>query len=307
MMYLEVSKLYKSFGSHKILKSNNFNLNQGELVSLVGTSGSGKTTLLRCIAGLDLIDSGRIILNSKEITMLTPHKRKISFVFQESPLFPHLNILENIIINLESYDNYLLEMLLKDLKISKILKKYPHQISGGENQRVAVAQSLIRRPNLMLLDEPFNHLDLQIKEKLKEIILTTIRKMNVTTIIVSHNIYDALEMSDKILVIQEGKLVDYNSPQDIYSKPSNLYTAKLFGYVNELKIDNKKIFLRPENIFVDDKSKILVEVLSSVFLGDKFMVKAKLNDQLIVFFSSIEIKNNKKIKISFYEDKILNI
>ena len=307
MKYLEVSKLYKTFGTHKILKSNNFNLNQGELVSLVGTSGSGKTTLLRCIAGLDLIDSGRIILNSKDITMLTPQKRKISFVFQESPLFPHLNILENIIINLELYDNYLLEVLLKDLKISKILKKYPHQISGGENQRVAVAQSLIRRPNLMLLDEPFNHLDLQIKEKLKEIILTTIRKMNVTTIIVSHNIYDALEMSDKILVIQEGELVDYNSPFDIYSKPSNLYTAKLFGHVNELKIDNKKIFLRPENIFVDDKSEILVEVLSSVFLGDKFMVKAKLNDQLIVFFSSIEIKNNKKIKISFYEDKILNI
>ena len=307
MKYLEVSKLNKSFGSHKILKSNNFSLNHGELVSLVGTSGSGKTTLLRCIAGLESIDSGRIILNSKDITMLTPQKRKTSFVFQESPLFPHLNILENIVINLESYDSCLLEMLLKELKISQILKKYPHQISGGENQRVAVAQSLIRRPNLMLLDEPFNHLDLQIKEKLKEIILTTIRNMNVTTIIVSHNIHDALEMSDKILVIQRGELVDYNSPQNIYSKPSNLYTAKLFGYVNEFKIDKKKIFIRPENIFIDNKSKTQVKVLSSVFLGDKFMIKAKLNDELIVFFSSIQIKKNKKIKIGFYEDKILNI
>ena len=284
MKYLEVSKLTKSFGSHKILKSNNFNLNYGELISLVGTSGSGKTTLLRCIAGLESIDSGRIILNSKDITMLTAQKRKTSFVFQESPLFPHLNILENIVINLETYDSCLLEMLLNELKISQILKKYPHQISGGENQRVAVAQSLIRRPNLMLLDEPFNHLDLQIKEKLKEIILTTIRNMNVTTIIVSHNIHDALEMSDKILVMQRGELVDYNSPQNIYSKPSNLYTAKLFGHVNEFRIDKKKIFIRPENIFIDNKSKTQVKVLTSVFLGDKYMIKAKLNDELIVFF-----------------------
>ena len=162
---------------------------------------------------LENIERGKIFLNSIDITRVAVSKRPISFVFQQSSLFPHLSIYENILFNLKQYDHILLNQLITNLKISTILNKFPHQISGGENQRVAVARSLIRKPSLMLLDEPFNHLDVQIKEKLKKIIVETIRKMNVTTVIVSHNVSDALHISDKILVLQNGKIVDFSEPE----------------------------------------------------------------------------------------------
>ena len=307
MSYLEIKKIDKYFDNSKIIKSNSFTIGRGELVSIVGESGSGKTTLLRCIAGLENIERGKIFLNSVDITCVAVSKRPISFVFQQSPLFPHLSIYENILFNLKQYDHILFNQLITNLKISTILNKFPHQISGGENQRVAVARSLIRKPSLMLLDEPFNHLDVQIKEKLKKIIVETIRKMNVTTIVVSHNVSDALQISDKILVLKNGKIVDYSEPEKIYKNPSSLYSAKLFGHVNKFKLNNKTILVRPENIFVDNKSSISVKVIDSVFFGDKFLIKSQFKNNKIMFYNDTSIECKRVIKVNYSKEKILNI
>ena len=307
MSYLEIKKIDKYFDNSKIIKSNSFTIGRGELVSIVGESGSGKTTLLRCIAGLENIERGKIFLNSVDITCVAVSKRPISFVFQQSPLFPHLSIYENILFNLKQYDHILFNQLITNLKISTILNKFPHQISGGENQRVAVARSLIRKPSLMLLDEPFNHLDVQIKEKLKKIIVETIRKMNVTTIVVSHNVSDALQISDKILVLKNGKIVDYSEPEKIYKNPSSLYSAKLFGHVNKFKLNDKTILVRPENIFVDNKSLISVKVIDSVFFGDKFLIKSQFKNNKIMFYNDTSIECKRVIKVNYSKEKILNI
>ena len=307
MSYLEIKKIDKYFDNSKIIKSNSFTIGRGELVSIVGESGSGKTTLLRCIAGLENIERGKIFLNSVDITSVAVSKRPISFVFQQSPLFPHLSIYENILFNLKQYDNILFNQLITNLKISTILNKFPHQISGGENQRVAVARSLIRKPSVMLLDEPFNHLDVQIKEKLKKIIVETIRKMNVTTIVVSHNVSDALQISDKILVLKNGKIVDYSEPEKIYKNPSSLYSAKLFGHVNKFKLNDKTILVRPENIFVDNKSPISVKVIDSVFFGDKFLIKSQFKNNKIMFYNDTSIECKRVIKVNYSKEKILNI
>ena len=307
MSYLEIKKIDKYFDNSKIIKSNSFTIGRGELVSIVGESGSGKTTLLRCIAGLENIERGKIFLNSVDITSVAVSKRPISFVFQQSPLFPHLSIYENILFNLKQYDHILFNQLITNLKISTILNKFPHQISGGENQRVAVARSLIRKPSLMLLDEPFNHLDVQIKEKLKKIIVETIRKMNVTTIVVSHNVSDALQISDKILVLKNGKIVDYSEPEKIYKNPSSLYSAKLFGHVNKFKLNDKTILVRPENIFVDNKSLISVKVIDSVFFGDKFLIKSQFKNNKIMFYNDTSIECKRVIKVNYSKEKILNI
>ena len=307
MSYLEIKKIDKYFDNSKIIKSNSFTIGRGELVSIVGESGSGKTTLLRCIAGLENIKRGKIFLNSVDITSVAVSKRPISFVFQQSPLFPHLSIYENILFNLKQYDHILLNQLITNLKISTILNKFPHQISGGENQRVAVARSLIRKPSLMLLDEPFNHLDVQIKEKLKKIIVETIRKMNVTTIVVTHNVSDALQISDKILVLQNGKIVDYSEPEKIYKNPSSLYSAKLFGHVNKFKLNDKTILVRPENIFVDNKSPISVKVIDSVFFVDKFLIKSQFKNKKIMFYNDTSIECKRVIKVNYSKEKILNI
>ena len=307
MSYLEIKKIDKYFDNSKIIKSNSFTIDKGELVSIVGESGSGKTTLLRCIAGLENIERGKIFLNSVDITSVAVSKRPISFVFQQSPLFPHLSIYENILFNLKQYDNILFNQLITNLKISTILNKFPHQISGGENQRVAVARSLIRKPSLMLLDEPFNHLDVQIKEKLKKIIVETIRRMNVTTIVVSHNVSDALQISDKILVLKNGKIVDYSEPEKIYKNPSSLYSAKLFGHVNKFKLNDKTILVRPENIFVDNKSPISVKVIDSVFFGDKFLIKSQFKNNKIMFYNDTSIECKRVIKVNYSKEKILNI
>lgn len=302
-MYLEVSNLSKFFGSTNVLRNVSFKIKEGDVVSLVGASGSGKSTLLRCIAGLHDFSNGTIKLNSQILNDVDPSKRKISFVFQDSPLFPHINIIDNILFNLKKIDNELLDVLLNDLNLFDMQKKYPHEISGGENQRVAVARSLIRKPDLLLLDEPFNHLDIMIKNKLKEIVLSIIVKANVTTIVVNHNMKDSLEISDKILVMQNGEISDFNSPQIIYNNPSDIYTAKLFSHINILSLNNQIIYLRPEHISITSTSNFESKVIESVFLGDKYMIKASFGEQLIIFFHSEEIENNKIVKINFDHKK----
>ena len=291
-MYLDIKNLSKKYDENFVLENLNLRLIEGEIISIVGTSGSGKTTLLNCISGICNFDIGEIFLNSKPLHLLQPNKRNIGFVFQESTLLPHLNVLENIIFNLKNIEKEELSYLLEKIQISKLIERYPHELSGGEVQRVSVARSLIRRPDLLLLDEPFTNLDSISKKKTKELILNLIKKTNTTTIIVSHDINEALEISDKILVLDSNKKYMFDTPQKVYNNPKSLEIAEMFGEVNRFKLKNNEFYCRPQDVLIVEKSEIKAKVIKSIFLGLFFKIELDLiNDSIIIYNSKALIKD----------------
>ena len=216
-MYLKVKNLVKHYSSEfPIIKDLSFSVNKGELISFLGESGSGKTTFLKCLAGLEKINSGYIELNGSvlndNIKFEPPQNRKIGFVFQDYPLFPHLNLEDNITFNLEKKYNKNLDSILKLTGLKFLLERYPHELSGGEQQRACIARALIREPDLLLLDEPFSNLDTTIKDSMREEIYRIIKKTNTTSILVTHDINDALNISDRILIFKAGILQQYDDP-----------------------------------------------------------------------------------------------
>ena len=210
-MYLKVKNLINHYSSEfPIIKDLSFSVKKGELISFLGESGSGKTTFLKCLAGLEKINSGYIELNGRvlndNLTFESPQNRKIGFVFQDYPLFPHLNLEDNITFNLEKKYNKNLDSILKLTGLKFLLERYPHELSGGEQQRACIARALIREPDLLLLDEPFSNLDTTIKDSMREEIYRIIKKTNITSILVTHDINDALNISDRILIFKAGIL-----------------------------------------------------------------------------------------------------
>ena len=304
-MFLQVNNLSKRYASKLVLENISFSQEKGEIISLIGTSGIGKSTLLKCIAGLCDINSGDIILNNNKIDSLEANNRKISYVFQESPLFPHINVLDNILFNMSTYDKKKLDFLLEKTELKSLVKRFPFELSGGENQRAAVVRSLIRNPDLLLLDEPFSNLDTVNKKYVKEIVFDIINESNLTTIIVNHDIEESLEISDKIMIINDGKIDAIDTPENIYNHPKNLSTAQLFGDVTSLAIQNKKRYIRPENIKIVEKSIYDIEVNNSFYLGEKYRISAKLGSDIINLYHNTNIKKGSKLFIDFNEEDIL--
>ena len=188
------------------------------------------------MAGLEEINSGKISLNGLTIEddnySLPVNKRKIGYVFQDYTLFPHLNVKQNICFNLEKKFSKNFESIVSLCKLKHLLKRYPHEISGGEQQRVCIARSLVREPDLILLDEPFSNLDTSIKEVISNELQNIIKKSKITTILVTHDIHDALHISDKIIVFSDGIIQQFAKPEILYSNPVNEYCASVLGNVN---------------------------------------------------------------------------
>ena len=266
-MYLEVKNLAKHFDSdYPIIKDLSFSIKKGEIISFLGESGSGKTTFLKCIAGLEKINSGSISLNSvclndKQI-FINPQDRKIGFVFQDYPLFPHLNLKDNITFNLSKKYFSNLDYILKLTSLKYLLNRYPHELSGGEQQRACIARALIREPELLLLDEPFSNLDTTIKESMREEIYKIIKETKTTTILVTHDINDAMNISDRILIFKAGILQQYDDPVKMYCEPANCYCAEILGDLNKLFVNQETYYVRPEKVKVVKKKsdyKVFVE------------------------------------------------
>ena len=304
-MYLKVKNLVKHYSTEfPIIKDLSFSVDKGELISFLGESGSGKTTFLKCLAGLEKINSGYVELNGKvlndNIKFESPQKRKIGFVFQDYPLFPHLTLKENIIFNLEKKFNKNLESILKLTGLKFLLERYPHELSGGEQQRACIARALIREPDLLLLDEPFSNLDTTIKDSMREEIYRIIKKTKTTTILVTHDIKDALNISDRILIFKAGILQQYADPVKMYCEPANCYCAEILGDMNKIFIEKETYYVRPENVnLVDKKSSYKVSVEKCFFQGKEYKIKGRQKNEIWHFFSKKPLKENEDVYVDF--------
>lgn len=222
---IELNNVKKSFGGATVLNGVSFSISEGEIVSILGSSGSGKTTLLNTILGLVQPDSGEIIYNGVDITGLPMEKRGFNIVFQDYALFPNLSAYQNIIYGLRNNPNVSSQKEVQDLIERLDMRDHMHkkieQLSGGQKQRVALARTLVMKPKLLLLDEPLSALDGVIKESVKVKIKEIVRDMKLTAIIVTHDPEEALSLSDKVMVLNGGKVLQFATPDEIIHKPQD--------------------------------------------------------------------------------------
>ncbi len=238
---IETRNLCKTYQNTPAVTNINLQIESGEFISILGPSGSGKTTLLRMLAGLEESDSGQILLADNDITNIAPYKRPINMVFQNYALFPHMNVFENIAFGLK-IKRKLSQNKIKDVvyhalnlvKLSGYDNRYPHQLSGGQQQRVAIARAIVNEPLVLLLDEPLSALDQQIRDEMKDELIYLQKQLNMTFIMVTHDQNDALSLSKRIAIINNGILEQFASASQIYDQPETKFIAKFIGNTNLL-------------------------------------------------------------------------
>jgi len=239
-MSIIVKNVSKKFGNFQALKNINLDVNEGKLVALLGPSGSGKSTLLRAIAGLEEPDEGTIIVNGKDTTHLDIRKRNIGFVFQHYALFKHLTVRQNIAFGLEirKVDSKQIKErvseLLELIQLEGLGNRYPSQLSGGQRQRVALARALAVQPQVLLLDEPFGALDAKVRKELRTWLRSLHEQVHLTSVFVTHDQEEAMEVSDEIVVMNKGKIEQIGTPAEIYDRPATPFVMSFIGEVNIL-------------------------------------------------------------------------
>ena len=272
-MYVELKNINKSFGTFKASNNVNFGVEKGKLVALLGPSGSGKTTILRMIAGLETSDSGDVIIDGKRVNDIPASKRGIGFVFQNYALFRYMTVEENVAFGLrvQKFDrNYIKNRVAEMIELVGLKgmeKRYPSQLSGGQRQRVAFARAIAPNPHLLLLDEPFAAIDAKVRHELRTWLRDMIGNLGITSIFVTHDQDEAVEVSDEIIVTNLGHVEQVGTPLEIYRKPETAFTATFFGQAGFLKDyrafkqfedipDADSAFTRPEFIKISKKSEV---------------------------------------------------
>ena len=246
MAKLEIVDVHKSFGKNHVVKGINLTVDDGEFLCLLGPSGCGKTTLLRMIAGLTETDEGSIIINGKDITDLPPDKRSNGMVFQNYALFPHMTVEQNIAYGLKRHGLPKAEIKekvqagLEMVRLENLGKRYPKELSGGQQQRVALARALVMNPDLLLLDEPLSNLDAKLRKEMRLEIRNIQKKLNVTTIFVTHDQEEALTMADTIAIMNGGVVEQLGTPLEMYEHPKTQFVAAFIGGTNLMEGEVKE-------------------------------------------------------------------
>ncbi|HEY3916081.1 MAG TPA: ABC transporter ATP-binding protein [Verrucomicrobiae bacterium] len=253
-MSIELKNVNKHYGSVSAIADINFSVTDGELVALLGPSGSGKTTVLRLIAGLETPDSGGIYIRGAQVNNVPVRQRNIGFVFQNYALFRNMTIAANIAFGLKikKWSAAQIEARVAELagllEVQGLLGRYPHQLSGGQRQRVAIARALASKPNVLLLDEPFAAVDAQIRQELRRWLVRLHHEIRLTTIFVTHDQEEAMEVSDRIVVFSQGHLEQVGTPQEVYEKPHNEFVARFIGVLNILELEVRGAMARCEEL-----------------------------------------------------------
>lgn len=315
MSYIQIKKLSKLYKGQVIVDHISLCLNHGEFVVLVGPSGCGKTTTLKLLAGLIEPDGGSITIDGQDVTNLSAEKRDVVMVFQDTLLFPHITVAQNIGFGLkmkglkEDKIKSKVQEMLSLIQLEGMEERYPDQLSGGQRQRVALARALALEPKVLLLDEPLSSLDPALRGDMRDFILSIHKALNMTTICVTHDSEEALHMADKVAAMFEGSIVQYAVPQEIYYRPLVGKVAHLFGRYNILECPlfdgtlpqsckiltesqalkcETVVYVRPESIRVTKvpaKDALTGRVLRTVFIGEKRILYFSHNDKELVAYS----------------------
>ena len=299
MSFVSVEHLQKSYSGTPVFSDINCSIAKGEFVTLLGPSGCGKSTLLRCIAGLTPVDEGTILLDGQDIVPLSPQKRGIGMVFQSYALFPNMTVEQNVAfglrmqkVNANDSHNRVTEVL-QLVELNDYAKRYPHQLSGGQCQRVALARSLVTRPRLLLLDEPLSALDARIRKHLREQIRQIQRELNLTTIFVTHDQEEALTMSDRIFLMNQGRIVQSGNAQTLYAAPVDAFAAGFIGNYNLLDPEaatrllqrpvTSRVAIRPETLGLSLQGEADALIRSHSLLGNVIRYRVEVRGvELIV-------------------------
>ncbi len=338
MTYLELTGIRKEFGTAVAVQDFNLQVEKGEFVSFLGPSGCGKTTVLRMIAGFEKPTRGRIVINGQDVTALNANKRNIGMVFQQYALFPNMTVADNIQFGLKvaGTDGALRQKRIKDMlgiiHMEQFANRYPHQLSGGQQQRVALARALAIQPQVLLLDEPLSALDAKIRVNLRQEIRSIQRQLGITTIFVTHDQEEALSISDRIVVMNQGVIDQLGTPLDIYNRPQTSFVASFIGSLNVLqaqvvdksagriRIDGQElttgeristeadtvtVAIRPEAVSLNHANghpnSISAAVDDIYFLGSVVRVRTKLKDQ----FLNVDMFNNPSMALPARGEQVL--
>ncbi|MCJ8278909.1 MAG: TOBE-like domain-containing protein [Rivularia sp. ALOHA_DT_140] len=302
-MGIVVKEACKQFGNFKAVDNVDLEIQSGSLVALLGPSGSGKSTLLRLIAGLEMPDSGKIWLTGKDATYQSVQERNIGFVFQHYALFKHMTVKKNIAFGLEirkaakAKIKAKVEELLELVQLSGLGDRYPSQLSGGQRQRVALARALAVEPKVLLLDEPFGALDARVRKDLRAWLRRLHDEVHVTTVFVTHDQEEAMEVSDQIVVMNKGKVEQIGTPAEIYDHPATAFVMSFIGPVNVLPSTSRifqsngfdsaqsEMFLRPQDVIVETSpngTTVPARVSRLIHLGWEIQAELTLDDGQVV-------------------------
>ncbi|MDY0072847.1 MAG: ABC transporter ATP-binding protein [Thauera sp.] len=317
MPQLELTALELAFGQHRVVRELSFSLDTGQIGCLLGPSGCGKTTVLRCIAGFERVAAGEIHLDGKLVSSVRQHcppeQRRIGMVFQDYALFPHLSVADNVGFGLHreppAKRRQRIEELLQLVGLAGQGSKYPHQMSGGQQQRIALARALAPRPSLLLLDEPFSNLDVELRERLSHEVRDIIKATNTTAILVTHDQHEAFAVADEIGLMHEGRIQQWDTPYQLYHEPANRFVADFIGqgvFVRGQMLNPRRVkielgvldshsplfcgederlcrldeavdvLLRPDDIVHDDDSPLRAEVVHKAFRGADILYTLRL-------------------------------
>ncbi len=346
MAKIELKNLTKQFGDKFAVKDQNLIVNQGEFLILLGPSGCGKTTTLNCIAGLEIPSSGEIFFNNNDVTNDPPHSRNVAMVFQSALLYPHLNCKQNILMSLKKTnlsDDQKEQRISESasiLNIKELMHKKPHQLSGGERQRVATAKAIVRQPDVFLLDEPMAALDAALRQTLRSELVNLQKKLNTTTVFVTHDQVEAMTMGDRIAVMNDGKVEQIGTPIEIYNKPKTKFVAGFVGsppmnflngkitnkdgnYLFEVNstMDNillnkdmkdinnyRTLAFRPQHASIvnDNNYDLELKIYGIENLGKELIIICEYNnDKIRIITENPNYKINDLIKIKINKNKIL--
>jgi iron(III) transport system ATP-binding protein len=309
-LLLELREVSHAYDNRQVLANIGFMVEKGMIACLLGSSGCGKTTVLRCIAGFEPVNSGEVLLNgqlmSKKGYTIAAEKRRIGMVFQDYALFPHLTVARNIGFGLHHENpgrrGARVAELLEIVGLEQVANQYPHELSGGQQQRVALARALAPRPDLLLLDEPFSNLDVEMRERLSIEVRDILKQQNSTAILVTHDQHEAFNIADEIGLMDEGRIAQWDTPYKLYHEPASRYVADFIGqglFLSGTVVDANRIeielgtlqgiltsdlprgtmvdvLLRPDDILHDDSSPLQAEVLHKAFRGAEFLYTLQL-------------------------------
>ena len=308
MELLKLENVKFAYKNTAVIEDFNLSVDEGSFTTLLGSSGCGKTTILRLISGFLNPDSGTIKINGEIQNNVLPNRRKVGMVFQDYALFPLLTVEQNLFYGLnltkpskeqKAQNEQIVKTTAENLDIQNLLKRFPSELSGGQQQRVALGRSLVLKPKILLMDEPLSSLDTNLRLKVREELKEIQKRLKITTVYVTHDREEAFSLSDKIAVMNHGKIVQYDTPENLYFEPKNRFAAEFSGASNFILQDGKTFLVRPDWFSLasrtldsaESKNKKLIsgKIISSSFLGSRIEYKVQTESQILtVDFESIE-------------------